>query len=242
MGSNQVDVFSLPLGYTFNFSNGFGLIASLPLTYVETHYQDKTSIPSYQVSLGLGLRVPFNHFIHHDNRWDLTPIFRIGATGSDKDYSQIALLYSGGLLSEYYFRAFNLDISIRNLVSYYSTVPVSSNGWSTAYFNDFDNWLFKNGFRISSPISLPYIGDSLFGRALNASVWFNDTRLTGNNLFVNGAEEIGFDIGLLAKKADTSTLKMDNKAVEWVAKKASEGLIENELRLRFFLYPHRQGE
>lgn len=228
IGSNTINTFSLPLGYTWNFKNGFGIVTSVPLTYVETMYKDKVSVPSYQASLGIGLRIPFNHFVGIGNRWDLTPIFRVGATGSDKDYTSIGLVYSGGLLSEYYFSVGDYDISIRNMGSYYTTVPVSVGGYSTALFNNVDNYLFKNGVRVSKAISIPGIGDHMFGRSISASAWFTDTRVTGDNLFVHNAQEVGMDIGLLAKKAASDSSFVGSQ------------LAENEIRIGL-AYTHASG-
>lgn len=228
IGSNTINTFSLPLGYTWNFKNGFGIVTSVPLTYVETLYQDKVSVPSYQASLGIGLRIPFNHLVGIGNRWDLTPIFRVGATGSDKDYTSIGLVYSGGLLSEYYLSAGDYDISIRNMGSYYTTVPISVGGYSTALLNNVDNYLFKNGIRVSRYISIPGIGDHLFGRSISASAWFTDTRITGSNLFVHNAQEVGMDIGLLAKKASSDSSF------------AGSQLAENEVRIGL-AYTHASG-
>lgn len=228
IGSTTINTYSVPLGYTWNFENGYGLVTSLPISYVETVYNNTTTIPSYQASLGLGVRVPFNHYIDHENRWDLTPIFRIGASGSEQDYSSIGVLYSGGLLSEYYFDVGGLDLSLRNMVAYYTTVPVYASGISTELFGSVDNYLFKNGIRVASPLSIPGVGDHLFGRPVTASVYYNNTSITGSNLFVQEAHEFGFDIGLLGKKASADS--------SWVASQVTE----NELRVGFG-YTHADG-
>jgi hypothetical protein len=212
VSGNNVDAYSLPLGYTFNLENGFGLITSLPLTYVRTEFEDSTVIESLQASLGLGLRIPLNHLVGLDNRWDLTPLFRVGAAGSVDDYTQAVVLYSPGLLSEYYFELFDLDFSIRNMVNYYTAVSILD--YAGISVGNIENWLFKNGIRVATPISIPGVGDSLFGRQLAASLWFNDTRVAGENLYVNNYQEIGFDIGLLAKKSASESSTVSKMVTE----------------------------
>jgi len=191
IGNRDANVITLPLGYTWNFKNGYALIFNLPLTYA-----DIGGTPSYSASLGMGLKLPVSNWLPMEHSWAITPVVRVGAVGSDKNIANASTLYSGGLLSEYDMPLANGILGFKNMYSYYVTSSVSQ--YLDLKVNDvkinvpdITNSIFKNGIYYSR-----YLGPQFWGRKLSGTVFFADTRFTGSALYANSQQEVGFNFGL----------------------------------------------
>lgn len=191
IGDKNANVITLPLGYAWNFRNGYALIFNLPLTYA-----DIGGMPSYSASLGMGLKLPVSNWLPMEHSWTITPIFRVGAVGSDKNVADASILYSGGLLSEYDMPLASGILGFKNMYSYYVTSSVSQ--YLDLKVNnikinvpDITNSIFKNGVYYSR-----YLGPQFLGRKLSGTVFFADTRFTGSLLYADSQQEVGFNFGL----------------------------------------------
>lgn len=191
VGNRDANVVTLPLGYTWNFKNGYALIFNLPLTYA-----DIAGTPSYSVSFGMGLKLPVSNWLPMQHSWAITPVVRVGAVGSDKNVANASTLYSGGLLSEYDMPLAGGVLGFKNMYSYYVTSSVSQ--YLDLKVNDIKidvpditNSVFKNGVYYSR-----YLGPQFWGRKLSGTVFFTDTRFTGSALYADNQQEVGFNFGL----------------------------------------------
>jgi hypothetical protein len=192
-------VYNLPISFNWEIANGWALLFNVPLNYIETD-----GVASYSGSVGTGLRIPMSKLINTGRvTWDLIPLFRIGAIGSDQNSIETSMIYSGGLQSNVGLPlGNNYSLVINNQYNHYTVTSFSN--FETVKVNgnvldvpDIGNDIYRNGVQLIKDFDY-----KLFGRILTSSISFADTRLTGTRLAIDNQQEIGFSIGLrgLTKK------------------------------------------
>lgn len=166
-------VTSADLSYTRHMSDhNASFLVDMPLSYTQSEGAE-----SYSASLGVGLRKPLT------NQWAVTPIVRAGGIGS-KDLGAAAVIYSGSVTSDLRLPlSKNNEFQLGNMVGYYKTDGITVGDYSIDY--NLSNVRFKNGVALAHRFeNLPLAG----------RVFFNDSRFTGDELFNDSYEEVGFSI------------------------------------------------
>ncbi len=178
-GAFTQNVLTLPISYSYTFSNYDKLIVRAPLTYVSVDGAE-----AYRGMLGLSYRK--NIF----SRWSLTPSLGYGIAGST-DLGSLGHIFSGSLTSDlmlYDGGGFRLNMG--NMAGYYLTLPVRLGDYSVDY--DLKNTITRNGLLLSMPL-----GRSLWGQKLSFDVFVIDTRFFGDALYSDNYQEIGISVGPL---------------------------------------------
>jgi hypothetical protein len=172
------DVYTLPLGTAFDLGeSGTTLVLDVPLTLTST-----SASQSYSGSAGLGVRVPIPLGLSGVS-WSVLPMLRLGGVGS-VDLGAVGAIWSASLTS-------TLDLTIRqgtrvtigNMVARLQTLPLKVGDYDVSY--ELTNQMFRNGVIASQDIG------EWFGRPVQASAFFIDTRFTGDELFVSSYQEFG---------------------------------------------------
>ncbi|WP_459991114.1 hypothetical protein [Methylosoma difficile] len=198
------DVYNIPVNYNKEIKKGWAVLLNVPLTYIDTE-----GVSSFSGALGLGLRVPVSNYVSTGKlKWDLVPLFRIGAIGSEQNNVETSVIYSGGLQSNLGIPLGNgYSIIIQNQYNYYTVTSITAytdvrvNG-NLIEIPTISNSIYRNGMQFVKDFNY-----KLLGRTLMADITFADTRLSGATLALDSQQEIGFDIGLRTKSK--SKFKLD---------------------------------
>ncbi len=233
----SADVYSLPINYDWELNKGWALLFNVPLAYIDTN-----GIASYSGSIGTGLRIPVSNYINTGKlKWDLIPLFRVGAIGSEQNNIESSIIFSGGLQS-------NLGIplgdgyavALQNQYSYYSVESIKA--YTDALLNNtsldipaITNSIVRNSVQLVKDFDY-----KLFGRTVMADISFADTRISGTKLAIDNQQEIGFAIGLRAESKEQPNLKSMETLSEVMAldrqkleKKARAKLAATEFKINF---------
>lgn len=167
---------SIPLSYTIrsDIDPRRQLVINMPISQSEVE-----GAKSYYGGAGFTYRLPMN------DEWSLAPSFNYAVTGS-KDLGSVAQIVSGSIASTYVFRGDNASFAIGNMVGYYKTLKLSTNGYS--FDPEISNTVFRNGLLLSQPASVG-------GRNMSIEYSLIDTRFTGTKLYNNGYDELGITLG-----------------------------------------------
>jgi len=198
------DVYTLPINYNKELGNGWALLFNVPLTYIDTD-----GVSSYSGSLGTGLRIPVSNYIDTGKvKWDVVPLFRVGAIGSEQNNVETSIIYSGGIQSNVGIPlGSGFSMVIQNQYNYYAVTSVTAYSNIKVNGNIVDiptitNSIYRNGVQLVKDFNY-----KLFGRTLMADISFADIRLSGSTLAIDNQQEIGFDIGL--RSLSKSKFKLD---------------------------------
>ena len=174
----DTSVYTLPLGYSYGFSNGMRLIIDAPLTLLST-----SGAQSYSGSAGVGLRIPMGVNLPESLSWALTPMMRAGGVGST-ELGAVGGLWSASLTSTLDWRAREgTTFTLANMASRLETMSVTISDYGISY--DLTNYMFRNGL-----IATQRLGE-LAGRQVSGSLFAVDTRFTGDDLYVKAYQEYG---------------------------------------------------
>lgn len=177
-GGFETNVYSVPLGYSYGFSNGTELIIDAPLTMMSTQGAE-----SYSGSLGVGLRIPVRVGLPESLSWSLTPILRSGGVGST-ELGAVAGIWSGSVTSTLDWRVRETTtLTLANMVSRLQTIPISIGSYNVSY--DLTNYMYRNGVLATQSLG------EVAGRRVSGSIFAVDTRFTGDELFVKAYQEYG---------------------------------------------------
>jgi hypothetical protein len=198
------DVYTLPINYNWEFHEGWALLLNVPLTYIDTE-----GVSSFSGALGTGLRIPVSKYINTGKiKWDLVPLFRVGAIGSEQNNVETSIIFSGGIQSNVGIPiGHGFSLVIQNQYNYYSVNSITAytdvrvNG-NLIEIPSITNSIYRNGAQLVKDFDY-----KLFGRTLMADISFADIRLSGATLAIDNQQEIGFDIGL--RRTSKSKFKLD---------------------------------
>ncbi len=228
----DVNIYTLPLSKTWEFGNGWAALFNLPLSYIDT-----VGKSSYSVALGTGIRIPVSKYVNTGPfNWNLIPLFRVGAVGSDQNISETSVIYSGGLQSDLGFAiGEGYSLVIQNQYNHYLATSVASfanvklNGKLLA-IPDIHNNVYRNGMHLIKDFNY-----KLFGRGLTSGFFFADTRFSGGLLAVNNQQEIGLDIGIkaLPKLPSPDFNLTDVFSTDKIAKKVKDEIDTNDIKIGF---------
>jgi len=173
---HQVNAFTVPLSYTFSMKKGKELTFRMPITYVEVE-----GAKSYSAVLGVSYKTPVNE------RWALTPSLSYGVAASE-DLGAAAQMASLSLTSNYMlYKGEMYTVSMGNMFGYFKTLPVSIGDYSIDV--DLTNEIVRNGIVVSRPIG------KIKNTKLTIDAFVTDSRVLGDEVFVDQFNEIGFVIG-----------------------------------------------
>lgn len=165
----EATVFSLPLGYSFNFGeSGWALIVDLPLTYM-----DIDGSVSYAAQLGLSLNIPVTSY------WNLVVGGRAGAIGSE-DMLSGGALFGGSVSSNLKVPVEKWEFGMTNLVGIIKDFSLKVADYEIEY--DLQNYAFKNGLNVTYNFTNKY--STMFE--------YNYTFYTGDKLFIDKYHELNF--------------------------------------------------
>lgn len=171
----DVDVWSLPLSYTWAEEDGHNLSFKMPISMV-----DAAGSKSYKVGLGLAYQKPMN------KNWLLTPSFEYGLMASE-DLLSGGQLISFTITSLYTFEPVSdgVSISIGNMAGYYKTLPTKIGDVDVD--PDITSQVLKNGIIIDTKANM-------FNTNVNVQYFLSDTRFYGDNLYAEQYNEIGLSV------------------------------------------------
>lgn len=177
VGNLTQNVFTLPMSYTYTFSNYDRLIVRTPITYMEIG-----GATAYRGNLGIAYRKTLFP------RWSLTPAIGYGITGSS-DLGSLAQIVSGSLTSDLVLHQSSaLRISMGNMVGYYATLPINMGDYSIEY--NLKNTIIRNGLLVSIPMQRRF-----FNRKFSIDIFATDTSFFGDALYSRNCQEFGITFG-----------------------------------------------
>jgi hypothetical protein len=177
IGDITQNVFTLPISYSYTFSNYDRLIIRAPITYIEMD-----GITAYRGNLGLAYRK--NMF----TEWAVTPALGYGITGSSS-LGSVGQIFSGSVTSDLTLhQSERLRISMGNMIGYYATLPVDFGDNSIDY--SLKNTIARNGLLFSMPLQTRF-----WNRAFTVDIFITDTSFFGDALYSNNYQELGISIG-----------------------------------------------
>lgn len=201
MGGFKQNVYTLPISYSYTFSNHDVLSLRLPLTYIETG-----GATSYQGILGVSYKKSIF------SRWALTPSLGYGATGST-DLGSLGHILSASLTSDLMlYDNGKLSLSMGNMVGYYLTLPIRIADYNVNY--NLQNIITRNGFLLSMPLQKTFLN-----REFSLDFFVTGTWFFGDALYNNNYQEIGFSFGprrsvdKLQPNASSQTLSLGLKYI-----------------------------
>jgi len=166
----------VPLSYTVKLDSDprKKIRVDLPLGY-----SDNEGAVSYSLGLGFAYTHPVSDV------WTLTPSIGAGATGSD-DLGAAGGVASYSLTSAYTWRLGGFALSMGNAVGKYDALALKIGDVEAEA--DISNTVITNGLLLSGP-------NSLIARNLVAELSITDTRITGDDVYVDTYDEIGVALG-----------------------------------------------
>jgi len=178
LGDKSVTAYTLPLSYKVPLSPDQELIFRLPITYTTVE-----GARSYRVATGVSYKKSVTEV------WSLAPSISYGMAGS-RDLGSAAHSISTSLTSNYVLpiSTSKYEVSIGNMVGYYKTLPFKIQDYEVDL--DITNVVLRNGLSLSIPL-----GKKLVGQELSLETFVVDTRFTGDELYIDQYQEIGFSIG-----------------------------------------------
>ena len=177
LGGFTQNVFTLPISYSYTFSNYDRLIVRAPIAYMEVD-----GAVAYRGNLGIAYRK--NIF----SRWSLTPGVGYGITGST-DLGSLGHIFSGSLTSDLMlYDNGKFQASMGNMVGYYLTLPIRVDDYNVDY--NLENTIVRNGLLFSVPLQ-----KRLWNRAFSIDLFATDTRFFGDQLYSDHYQEFGISFG-----------------------------------------------
>lgn len=171
------NVFTLPISYTYTFSNHDRLILRAPLTYMEV-----AGAETYRAALGLSYKRTMSP------RWALTPALGYGVTGS-LDLGSLGHIVSTSLTSDYLLHdSDRFTLSMGNMLGYYFSLPIRIHDWDIDY--SLENLITRHGLLFSRPLPARFLG-----REWSLDLFATGTWLFGDDLYTQDYLEVGFALG-----------------------------------------------
>jgi len=171
----------VPISYTIKLDTDprKKIRVDLPLGYTDTE-----GATSYSLGLGFAYTHPLSDV------WTLTPSLGFGATGSD-DLGSAGGVTSYALTSAYTWRVGGYAVSMGNSVGQYDAQAIKIGDVEAEA--EISNTVFTNGVLLTGP-------NSLIAKNLVMEFSFTDTRVTGDDVYLDGYDEIGVAVGYLGTR------------------------------------------
>ncbi len=147
-------------------------------------YTDTEGATSYSLGLGVAYTHPLSDV------WTLTPALGVGATGSD-DLGSAGGVTSYSLTSAYTLRVNAFAVSLGNSVGRYDALGLKIGDVEAEA--DISNTVFTNGVLLTGP-------NALIAKNLVMEFSFTDTRVTGDEVYLDSYDEIGVALGHLSTR------------------------------------------
>jgi hypothetical protein len=205
-GGEKVKTTSLPLSYTFRFSDDARrqVVLSMPISQARTGDAD-----AYNFGLGLAVRLPVSE------HWTLTPGVRYSAVAS-VDRATVSTVASGSLMSTYVIPMHSFDLAVGNMIAMYQTGKFKSGDYS--FDPDIKLKMTRNGLMASFPTSL-------FDAGMATEISLIDTRYLGEKPFVSNSQEIGITLGTNRSAANKHSFL--RAGVSYFRSNVSKGVMTN---------------
>jgi hypothetical protein len=169
---------TVPLSYTVKLDSDprKKVRIDLPLSYADTE-----GAASYALGFGLA----YTHPLADD--WSLTPALGVGATGSE-DLGAAGGVGAFSLTSAYTWRFDAFALSMGNGVGRYQSLGLKVGDVEAEA--DIANTVFTNGLLLTGP-------NALIAKNLVIEYSFVDTRITGDEVYMDGYDEVGVALGFI---------------------------------------------
>jgi len=218
--------YSIPISYTKELGNEWAVLFKLPLTFIDT-----AGVSSYSIALSSGLRIPVSRYLNMGRfKWDVIPLVSVGGVGSDQAATQTSLVYSGGIQSNFGFAiGSGYSLVVQNQYNHFITDSAARFITNNQRLNnDIINDVYRNGLQLAKNFDY-----QLLGRTLIASIFFVDTRFSGDALAIDNQQEFGFDIGLKAitGAASADFAVSDVVSADKITKKIKSEVAANDIKI-----------
>ncbi|MGQ0585710.1 MAG: hypothetical protein ACT4PK_00700 [Gammaproteobacteria bacterium] len=177
-GDYRTTGIAMPLSYTVKLDGDprKKVRIDVPLAYNDTE-----GATTY--SLGLG--VAYTHPV--SDVWTLTPAIGAGATGSD-DLGSAGGVSSYSITSAYTWRLGGFALSMGNAIGLYDALGLTIGDVEAEA--DISNTVLTNGLLLTGP-------NSLLARNMVMEFNFTDTRISGDDVYLDSYDELGVSLGFL---------------------------------------------
>lgn len=177
-GDYSTTGYVVPLSYTFKLDSDprRKIRIDLPLGYTDTD-----GAATYSAGLGFAYTHPLSDV------WTLTPAVGAGATGSD-DLGSAGGVASYSVTSAYTWRLGGFALSMGNAVGKYDALALKIGDIEAEA--DISNTVFTNGLLLTGP-------NSLIARNLVMEFSLTDTRVTGDDVYLDTYDEVGVALGYM---------------------------------------------
>jgi hypothetical protein len=179
----RTNMVSLPINYIIPLGDPrYQFIIDATLRYL-----DVEGAGVYDGSLGIGLRFPvLDRPSGKALSWSLLPMVRAGIVAT-QDIGARQAVYSASATSKLKFFIGDLSLIVNNMAGYYQTGTAGGN-----YTGDYDleNVIFRNGIALNGSLNF-----HLFDGPTSWQVQFVDTRITGDDWFIDAYNELAVAFG-----------------------------------------------
>lgn len=200
-------LYSLPLAYSFNFSDNLGkkINIMLPISLADTQ-------GAKAVSLGLGVSMNFPI----QKNWVLTPAYSYGV-GASVDMGSVGQVETGSVTSVYKMDTPNGYAIMGNMVGYTQTTTRLYSG-AYAFDPGIKNTVYKNGLIYG-------FNTNSFMPNSSWEVFATNTFFTGTELYLKSYNEYGFSYGLIKiREENLGDADLAQKLIRQTASKLRIGL------------------
>jgi hypothetical protein len=168
----------VPLSYTVKLDSDprKKIRFDLPMGYTDTEGA---------VSYSLGFGVAYTHPL--SDVWTLTPALGVGATGSE-DLGSAGGVSSYSLTSAYTWRVGGFALSMGNSIGQYDALALKIGDVEAEA--DISNTVLTNGVLLTGP-------NSLIAKSLVMEYSLTDTRITGDEVYLDSYDEVGIGLGYI---------------------------------------------
>lgn len=207
VNDHDVQTFGLPLSYSIRFDGNpkHQLRFSMPLQLTKTE-----SAEAYRIGLGIAYSYPVGP------RWSLTPAVSYGVVGS-VNLGSVGAILGSSVTSRYTWQIGADTLALGNMVGIFQTQELKFNEYKIN--PEISNTVLKNGLIYRKRIS----------KKLAMSAILTDTRFSGDELYVEQANEIGVSFG----PNNTGKLLLDSYARLGLTYMWTDQSDINGLRLNF---------
>lgn len=182
---NESTILHVPASYTYYFEDPeyYLKFSGTPIAYIETN-----GSRAFKSAGSAAYHLPMN------DQWALMPGVGLGFVGSE-DMGSVALVGSASLTSMYETQWGDTQIKLGNMLSTFKTSSVDVDEGVVDY--GLSNHIVKNALSAKLPTKV-----QLLERDLDVEVTFADTRILGDEVFIDQYNEVAVSLGSPETKGD----------------------------------------